>query len=183
MQTIRSPAGGICGVSAFVFGTVFFFAPAHAQQRCKVDETVPATNRSYTEQHVMDVGDVPGHQIRIYEVRTTFPDDKANCEGLKRTEEVAHALSDYVDRNGRSYGYTVTTFGNGDKMFAVLDGVSQTATNADGSKSSTFFGVSRYTGGTGKYKNVRGLLRVTNTFDPTKNYNQGHNEGEYWIEN
>ena len=96
---------------------------------------------------------------------------------------VFHGLSDYVDRNGKTYGYAVTTFENGDKIFAVLDGLSQTVTNADGSKSSTLFGVSRYTGGTGKYKNVRGLFRATNAFDPTKNYNQGHTEGEYWIEN
>jgi hypothetical protein len=182
MQTIRWRVGAICGVSAFVFVTVFFFAPAHAQQRCKVDETIPAKNTTYTEQHVMDVGDVPGHQIRIAEVRTTFPDDKANCEGLKRTESVVRILTDYVDRNGTLHGYGVTTFENGDKIFAVTDGISQTVTNADGSKSSTFFGVSRYTGGTGKYHNVRGLFRATNAFDPAKNYNQGHTEGEYWIE-
>jgi hypothetical protein len=183
MQTIRSRAGSICGVSALVFATVFLFAPAHAQERCKVDETALATNAKYTEQHVMDVGDVPGHQIRIFELRTTFPDDKPNCEGLKRIESVGHFFTDYVDRNGTLHGYGVTTYENGDKIFGVTDGISQTVTNADGSKSSTFFGVSRDTGGTGKYKNVRGLFRLTTAFDPTKNYIQSHTEGEYWIEN
>ena len=130
----------------------------------------------------MDVGDVQGHQIRIFGLHTAFPDDKANCEGLKRTETMGNFLTDYVDRNGTLHGYGVTTYENGDKIFAVTDGISQTVTSADGSKSSTFFGVSRNTGGTGKYKNVRGLFRVTTAFDPTKNYIQSRTEGEYWIE-
>ena len=33
----------------------------------------------------MDVGDIPGHQVRIFELKRTYPDDKPNCEGLKRT--------------------------------------------------------------------------------------------------
>ena len=90
----------------------------------------------------MDVGDVT-HQIRIFELHTTFPDDKANCEGLETELLSGHFFTDYVDRNGTLHGYAVTTYENGDKIFGVTDGISQTVTNADGSKSSTFFGVSR----------------------------------------
>ena len=182
MRKAHANTASTCGISSFILCTAFFLAPASAQERCKVDETALATNSKYTEQHVMDVGDVQGHQIRIFGLHTAFPDDKANCEGLKRTETMGNFLTDYVDRNGTLHGYGVTTYENGDKIFAVTDGISQTVTNADGSKSSTFFGVSRNTGGTGKYKNVRGLFRVTTAFDPTKNYVQSRTEGEYWIE-
>ena len=57
----------------------------------------------------MDVGDVPGHQIRIFGLRTTFPDDKMNCEGLKRTKTMGNFFTDYVDRNGTLHGYSVTS--------------------------------------------------------------------------
>ena len=61
---------------------------------------VPAANARYTGQHTFDVGDVPGHQVRIFELRRTFPDDQPNCEGLKRVEQWMRGYSDYVDRNG-----------------------------------------------------------------------------------
>jgi hypothetical protein len=40
------------------------------------------------------------------------------------------------------------------------------------SKKSTFSGVARYTGGTGRYQSVRGIERTNDIFDPDKNFNQ-----------
>jgi hypothetical protein len=40
----------------------------------------------------------------------------------------------------------------------------------------------RYTGGTGKYKGIRGFVRVSTKFDPEKNVNLQQIEGEYWLE-
>jgi hypothetical protein len=180
--TSNAKTNAVGGFAAIILATAFSLAPARAQERCKVDEILPATNASYTEQHVMDVGDVPGHQIRIFELRRTFPDDKPNCEGLKRTQSVAHAATDRVDANGPLHGYAVISFDNGDKMFEEVSGIAQTVTNADGSKVGTYVGVNRITGGTGKYLSVRGLLRDTVNFDLAKNYNQSHTEGEYWFE-
>jgi hypothetical protein len=71
---------------------------------------------------------------------------------------------------------------NGDKIFDEVRGVSQTVTNPDGSKKSNATGVVRYTGGTGKYKGIRGVVRFTTMFDPDKNVNKIQAEGEYWLE-
>ena len=71
---------------------------------------------------------------------------------------------------------------NGDKIFSQYSGTSQTTVSSDGSKKSTFTGVTRYTGGTGKYKGIRGLLRASTNFDPEKNVNLQQTEGEYWLE-
>ena len=81
----------------------------------------------------------------------------------------------------------VTTFGvtvleNGDKVFTQAVGTSQTTIGPDGTKNSTFTGVTRYTGGTGKYKGIRGFVRVSTKFDPEKNVNLPQVEGEYWLE-
>jgi hypothetical protein len=153
-----------------------------AQEKCKMKWEVPAANSNYTQQHVIDVGDVPGHQVRIFEVRRTFPNDRPNCEGLKRVEEWSRGQSDYIDRNGRSWGYSVTVFENGDKIFGKWSGTSQTVVAADGSKKSTFSGVVVYTGGTGRYLGVRGLRRDSIVFDPEKNFSQAESEAEYWLE-
>ncbi len=159
---------------AISFGLVLTpicFSTVSAQERCKVSEEATAAKSNYTQQQVLDVGDVSGHQIRVFE----------NCEHLKRTESWTRGYSDYIDRNGRAWGYDVTSLENGDKIFAQFDGTSQTTVAPDGSKKSTFTGVTRYTGGTGKYEGIRGFLRTSVVFDPDKNVNQQQTEGEYWL--
>jgi hypothetical protein len=153
-----------------------------AQEKCKIKWESPAGDANYTQQHVIDVGDVPGHQVRIFELHRTFPNDQTNCEGLKRVEEWARGYSDYIDRNGRYAGYRVIVFENGDKIYGEMSGTSQTTVAADGSKKSTATGVLVYTGGTGKYQGVRGLQREISVFDPEKNLNQTQAEAEYWLE-
>jgi hypothetical protein len=53
-----------------------------------------------------------------------YPNDKPNCEGLKRVESWSYGLSDYVGRNGPYRGYMVTTLENGDKTFSEFSGTS-----------------------------------------------------------
>ena len=84
-------------------------------------------------------------------------------------------------RNGRTRGYDVTLLENGDKIFSQFDGTSQTTVAPDNSKKSAFIGVTRYTGGTGRYEGIRGFLRTSIVFDPGKNVNQLQTEGEYWL--
>jgi hypothetical protein len=137
---------------------------AMAEERCKISWEVPAANTQYTQQHWIDIGDMPGHQIGLFELRRTFPDDKPNCEGLKRVEQFARGWRDYQDRNGRAWGYNVTTLENGDKIFGEWSG---TVT---------------WSGGTGKYQGVRGIQRDNIVFDAEKNLNQSQSEAEYWFE-
>jgi hypothetical protein len=160
----------------------FGAAPAHAQETCKVNEDVLAKNTKYTEQHIFNIDDTPGHIIRIFELVRMYPDDKPNCEGLKRTQSLGHLSVDYVNGNGPLHGYTTLTYENGDKIFEETYGISQTVTNPDGSKKGSFSGVTRYVGGTGKYQRVQGVMREKTEFDIAAGFNQSHTEGEYWIE-
>ena len=170
------------GSLAFILATALFLTPVSAQERCKVNDTGADSTTKYVQQHMMDVGDVPGHQIRIAQLHTTFTAPKPNCEGLKPTESENYISTDYTDRNGNLHGYLVTTYDNGDKIFQRQEGTSQTVTNADGTKSSTLYAVVKYVGGTGKYKSIQGLARTIAAFDPVKNHVDAHTEGEYWIE-
>jgi hypothetical protein len=156
--------------------------PAQAQETCKVNEDVSAKNTKYAEQHIFNIDDTPGHIIRIFELVRAYPDDKPNSEGLKRTQTLSHSSVDYVNGNGSLHGYATTTYENGDKIFAEINGISQTVVNPDGSKKGSFSGVTRFIGGTGKYQRVHGLTREKTDFDIAAGYNQSHTEGEYWIE-
>ena len=155
---------------------------SRAQEKCARTIDLNAAKSKYTEQHVMDVGDVPGHQIRIYEIHRTFPNDEPNCEGLKRRESWIHGLSDYVNLNGQTSGYTVTTFENGDKIFSTYSGTSHTVVMPDGKKRSIYTGTATYIRGTGRYQGIHGLTRDRIIFDPVANVNVGESYEEYWIE-
>ena len=80
--------------------TPICFSTVSAQERCKVSEEATAAKSTYTQQHVLDVGDISGHQIRVFELHRAYSNDKPNCEHLKRTESWVQGYSNYVDRNG-----------------------------------------------------------------------------------
>ena len=102
-----------------------------AQQKCKRSGAYLAQDSKYTEQHVIDVGDVPGHQVRILELHRTPSNAKPNCEGLKVVETWSRGYSDYTNLNGRAWGYDVTVLENGDKIFGQYAGTAQTTFSAD----------------------------------------------------
>src|SRR5215468_12046834 len=76
-----------------------------AQEKCKRSGSNLAQDTKYIQQHVIDVGDVPGHQVRILELHYTPSNSKPNCEGLKVVEAWSRGYSDYTNINGRAWGY------------------------------------------------------------------------------
>jgi hypothetical protein len=161
---------------------IFAAGAASAQEKCKMSWDTPAADTKYGQQLALDVGDVPGHQVRVFEIHRVYTNDKPNCEGLKRVEQWSRLYSDYVDRNGRVWGYDVTTLENGDKIFDEFSGLSQTVVAPDGAKKSTNEGMATFTGGTGKYLGVLGIEWVHTIFDLSKGMNQTQSEVEYWFD-
>lgn len=168
----------LLGLSAMLVTT----ADASAQGRCRWSWQSSAADSRYTRQFGMDVGDIPGHQVRIYEIQRAFPDVRPNCERLKWIEEWNHGFSDYIDLNGRAWGYEVRTLENGDRIYVEYSGTSRTMVAPDGSKKSSFEGFGRWTGGTGKYQAVRGIEWIHIVFDPEKGVNEQSSDAEYWFE-
>jgi hypothetical protein len=179
-EAMKLPA--ICAVPVGMAIAVLAIPGVSAQQKCKMSWEASASDTKYTQQLAIDVGDVPGHQVRVFEIHRVFPNAKANCEGLKFTDSWDRGFSDYVDRNGRNWGYEVYTLENGDKIYAEFTGTTQTAIAPDGSKKTTAEGTTRWTGGTGKYQGVRGLQWAHAAFDPEKGFNQAKFEAEYWFQ-
>ena len=163
-------------------GLVTFAATdALGQEKQKYAFKTPPGVTTYTQQHAIDVGDVPGHQLRVYEVHFKYNDHPPIFDGVKAIEGWTRAITDYIDGTGHGHGYTVTLLENSDKIFGRYEVMVQTTLGADGSKMSKFTNVTTLTGGTGKFKGIRGTLRGTGLTDlrtgPSIEY-----EGEYWLE-
>ena len=162
--------------------TVVGAADGWAQDKRTISWKTSGEHTKFTQQHTIDVGDIPGHQIRILELHRTFPANPPVFEGVKVVEDWTRGYSDYINVSGRAWGYSVLLLENGDKIFVQWDGTSHTIASADGSRKSTFTGTLRLTGGTGKFQGIRGTLRSVFAFDLKAGLNEGQNEGEYWLE-
>jgi len=156
---------------------------AWAQDKHSISWNSPAGSSRYTEQHVIDVGDVPGHQVRVFELYGGPSASAPSFDGAKVVESWTRGMTDYTNLNGPAFIYGHYVLSDGNKIFWRLNGLAQSTLNADGSRRTTFTGVITLTGGTGKFKGVRGMIRAAGVFDPSR---QGSNEtefsGEYWIE-
>lgn len=165
-------------VSVMLFG----MSNGWAQQKQKVSYKVSAENSKYTQQHVIDVGDVPGHQVRLYEIHRTFPKDAPMFEGVRLKEVWTRGYSDYTDLNGPSLVYNVYLLENGDKFYSRIDLVAQSVANADGSKKTTSTSAGSLTGGTGKLRGIRGTIKAVTISDIKAGRNETQADFEYWIE-
>jgi hypothetical protein len=200
-----------------VIAALFVAQPALAQlnaspqQRQRISFRAPNSNTKYVQQHVIDAGDVPGHQIRVFEVQVTFGQpavatgqeargavnagarsgggasgaatatDVPVFNGVRATQTMTRGVSDYTDANGRVFGYSVISLENGDRIFARYEGLVLTATG--GQTNANY--VLTLTGGTGAFRNIRGTVRGTSTgsFSGGKVTSiDAQYEGEYWLE-
>ncbi len=161
---------------------LFTITDGWAQQKFKFSYERSADSSEYIQQQRIDVGDISGHQIRVYELKSVYKDDSVKFLGVPVTEEWNRAFSDYTNTNGRHFGYCVYVLKNGDKIHCHLDGTTQAAINSDGAKSISFSGITTLTGGTGRFRGIRGTLRYSGFYDPVANRSGDKTDGEYWIE-
>ena len=152
-----------------------------AQEMQRVSYKTPAANSKYTIQHVLDVSDIPGHQVRLFELRRAFPTDAPTINGVKMKESISRGLSDYVDTNGANINYVEYVMENGDKFFSRQTTVSQSTIGADGKRKNIANGSGVITGGTGKFATIKGVVRTMNVFDARAGINDGETEFEYSI--
>jgi len=159
---------------------------AWAQQKFPIETKGEGqTESKYTQQLAVDVGDLAGHQVRVVEIRRTYSEEtKLSIKGVRVKESWLRGLTDYVNGSGPARGYTVWIMEDGEKIFLTWDSVSQSEPTASGSRKGSSEAVTRISGGTGKYKGIRGLLRDSVQFDtdPNQGYSRAQTKGEYWFE-
>jgi hypothetical protein len=166
-------AAGAIGVCVISIGA--------AQERQSDSFKTSGENAKYAQQFFIDVGDVPGHQVRVFELHWTFPSNPpATINGMKLTDAWGRGTTDYTDGNGPGAAYLVYVLENGDKFFARLNLIAQRSSE---SGKSTGTNVGAITGGTGKFSGIRGVVRQLVTFDPKTGFNEAQWDIEYRMEN
>jgi hypothetical protein len=153
---------------------------AAAQVKQRVSFKTGAEDTKYTQQLVIDAGDVPGHQVRVFELHWTFPSNPpVTINGVKLTEAWGRGTTDYTDGNGPGVGYLVYMLENGDKFFVRISLIAQRSSESGKSNGTN---VGAITGGTGKLSGIRGVVRQLVIFDPKAGFNEAQWDIEYSIE-
>jgi hypothetical protein len=155
---------------------------AMAQEKQRVSYKVSAANTKYTQQHVIDVGDAPGHQVRLFEIHREYGKDGPLFAGSRLVEQWTRAFSDFTNLNGPALIYGVYVLDNGDKFFTSGDQVTESTINPDGSAKSTSHVISKITGGTGKYREMKGVLKSLSIANIKEGINETQVDAEYWME-
>lgn len=149
---------------------------AVAQEKQQVSYKTPADNSKYTQQQNIDVGDVPNHIVRSYELRKTFPNNAPVINGLKVVEEWNRGIADLLGGNGSGTQHVVWVVENGDKLFARNATLVQ---NVSGKLTATQVGY--ITGGTGKLAAIQGTVRAVANFDTKTGFNESQVDLDYSI--
>jgi hypothetical protein len=152
-----------------------------AQQRDNISYEVSGENSKYTLLQSLDVADMPGYSLTLYELHRTFPKDPPMFAGVHLKDQWVRGTTDTVDGNGTVIGYVIYNLENGDKIFGKFDGISQVATGQSSDKRAVT-GSIVLTGGTGKMRGIRGIIHVVTETDLSVSRNVTKCEGEYWIE-
>ena len=126
---------------------------ALSQQKYQINETDSVGG--YVQEHVIDVGDIPGHQVRVYQLKYQYPKKDMVLLGIPVKESTTAGMSDYTNLSGSFITYSVYTLEDGNKVFARGSGSTQTG--PDGARKFSF--VDNFVGGTGKFMGIRGQYR------------------------
>jgi len=165
-------------MSAALCGVLFAPVIAYAQEKHIVAFDAPASGNKYTQQYILDVGDVPEHKLRLYELVRSYGGKDQTIEGVVLKEAVIRATSDLTDLNGLGRSYVEYRMANGDKIFARGFFLNHTLPESSRLKNLTELDI---TGGTGKFRGIRGIVRAETVAD-SKAFNQNRTEFEYWFE-
>jgi hypothetical protein len=102
---------------------------------------------------VLSPGDDPQHELVLMIRRdiTTSSDSDWN-----ETEQFSYEQDDHVAGTGTHKGYFRRFHKNGETDYGTYEGMHKTSVKADGSWEMTWEGTYKSTGGTGKFKNIKG---------------------------
>lgn len=160
---------------------------AAAQKKHALSWISPEGASEYTQDHRIEVTDVPGHIVRLTALEWDFSkmEPVPSFNGVKVTSAFSALTTDYHNFNGMAQGYVVFSLENGDKIFSDFGGATQTTFTESGElNSSSFSGLLTLTGGTGDFTHVRGLFRQFSNWNLSTDKSlivPTTFEGHYWF--
>ena len=157
--------------------TPFAVPEAIAQQKYPIAQPGNAVSK-FIQEHFIEVGDAPGHKLRIYEVQNEYPQSDLTFAGIAVKQMLSHGVSDSVNGSGSFTAYNVFTMVDGSKVFVRVTGTTQ----SDGAGGNRSISVENFVGGTGKFKGMRGQMRNILQRGAGSSSLNVQVSGEYWIE-
>lgn len=179
---VQRHIGCLLGLLVIGFAGSFAASDAWSQQKQSVSYSIPPGAARYTQEHVIDVGDVPGHQVRVFEIHIDYQNSDLSYGGVKVKEGWVRGASDYTNGTGTASNYSVVVLEDGNMLFTKDAVVGHATPNPDGSKALKYSSVSTFIGGTGKFQGIKGQLRVNSIRVPGAKTITTEANGEYWIE-
>jgi hypothetical protein len=140
---------------------MLFASTAFAQQHVSI--TIPGQNIKYLVSQNVEVGDVPNHIVRVFDIRDTVPAN-VTINGSKIVEVSVRGIANGY--GGGDAAYTAFVAENGDKFFSRSH---VSAQPFSGKLRATWAGT--ITTGTGKFAGIQGTMRMIAEFDPIANTN------------
>ena len=115
---------------------------AQAQKHYPIEDKSEWSTGKYIQQHMIDVGDLPGHKVRILEVQRTYNDkSQLAVSSVKVKEAWVRGYSDYTQGKGKAWGYSIWLLDDGNKVYMEWAGTTASETSAAGSIEGIFNGV------------------------------------------
>jgi hypothetical protein len=160
---------------ASLLGLVLSSGVAFAQQTQHVSYKTSSENTKYVQQLNVEVGDVPNHIVRVFDVHRTHPNGPV-INGSKLVEESVRGMTELTGDGGSSTVYGVYVLESGDKFFGKILQVNR---NSAGKVTAT--GIGPITGGTGKLADMHGVVSFVVNFDVKSGFNEGQTDIDYTI--
>lgn len=164
-------------ITAILFAVIP--AALTAVDKIPINFHTPGANSVYTRQQSFEVGDIPGHQVRIFELKRSYPEAPPRIKGVSIKEIHRHGFSDYTEGTGPAWGYDKFIMENGDVIYLEWNGTSVVKDNEG--LNSHFVGVLTITGGTGIFTGIKGILTEELDFSAEQGYNESRIQGQYWL--
>jgi hypothetical protein len=167
---------------AAIAAAAIFSGAAWGQQKQTLSFKVPASAAKYVEQHTIAVGDVPGHELRVFDLVRQLGSDGPMIAGSRVKEIRSVGYSDYTNLSGPGASYGIYTLENGDKFFTHTSIVSHAVELGSVRKGATNLTSGPIIGGTGKLSSMRGTVRNASVFNPQTGSNESRFDVEYWLQ-
>ena len=134
-----------------VVATMYLAVTAAETEAKKV--TAAGKGIGITAETKMFPGDNPAHEVTLTTALYLDNSDDPNFDNSR----VQHVnVSDYTAGSGEHWGHRKTTHPNGDLSFGTYEGTTTTIVDGEGTPHTTFQGMWKFTGGTGKFSNASG---------------------------
>ena len=172
----------IVGAAVLVSAVFVGASGGWAQQKHAVSYSKSTRDSQYTQEHTIDVGDVPGHKVRIYEIHWNYAKGELAFDGVNVKESWVRAFSDYTNTSGPAMNYIIYVLEDGNKVFSRNAVVTQTTEGEGGTKTARYFAVETLYGGTGKFSHIRGQLHQSGSRVLGASALTLEVKGEYWFD-